>query len=295
MTKLKILATGGSGQVGCGLHKAAHAFDYELVMPSSRELDLSNEASIRAFLSQGEWSAIISSGAYTAVDKAESEPDRAFAINGVAPGILAAEAASRNIPIIHVSTDYVFDGSKPSPYVEEDPVAPLGVYGASKEAGERAVRESGARDVILRTAWVMSPWGNNFVKTMLRLAADRPELRVVADQHGCPTSAQDIAVTLLTLADRLITDPAAPTGTYHFVNAGDASWYDLACAVFERVGKHGHPVPKVDAITTADYPTPAKRPANSRLSTGKINRDFGVQPRGWTDALDEIVEKLFAA
>src|SRR6185369_3702463 len=231
----------------------------------------------------------------TAVDRAESEPQAAFAINAEAPGIMARAAAARAIPLLHVSTDYVFDGSKPDAYSEEDPVAPLGVYGASKEAGERAVRDAGGCSIILRTAWVVSPWGHNFVKTMLRLGGERDELGVVADQVGCPTSAIDIAETLLILAERLLGDRREPCGTYHFVNSGQASWYDLASAVFAYAGARGMKIPRVNAIATADYPTPARRPANSRLSTAKLERTFGMKPRPWQEAVEEILVSLIDA
>jgi dTDP-4-dehydrorhamnose reductase len=291
VSKPLILITGGSGQVGTGIVQANRG-RFEIIAPPRAELNLADRNSIGAMLGSHEWSAIINSGAYTAVDKAESESDAAFAINGDAPGIIAKAAAERGIPLLHVSTDYVFDGSKDSFYNEDDPVAPLGVYGASKEVGEQAVRAAGGRSLILRTAWVVSPWGNNFVKTMLRLGAEREKLGVVADQIGCPTSAADIAETLLTLAERLLADRSAPTGTYHFVNTGQASWHDLATHVFKRAAQRGRTAPKVDAITTADYPTPARRPANSRLATDKIAEDFDITPRPWQDAIDDILETL---
>lgn len=291
MSKPLILVTGGSGQVGTGIAKA-NRDRFDIVAPARAALDLSDRASVENILASGNWAAIISAGAYTTVDKAEGEQDVAFAINGEAPGIIAQIAADRSIPLVHVSTDYVFDGSKDGFYNEDDPVAPLGAYGGSKEAGERAVRSAGGRHLILRTAWVVSPWGNNFVKTMLRLGAEREKLGVVADQIGCPTSAADIAETLLTLTERLIADEQAPTGTYHFVNAGQASWHDLATHIFKRAAQHDRMSPKVDAITTADYPTPAKRPANSRLATNKISRDFHITPRPWRNAIDDILETL---
>jgi len=291
VSKPLILVTGGSGQVGTGIVQANRG-RFEIIAPPRGELNLADRNSIEAMLDARDWSAIINSGAYTAVDKAESEKDAAFAINGEAPGIIAKAAAGRGIPLLHVSTDYVFDGSKDSFYNEDDPVAPLGAYGASKEAGEQAVLAASGRHLILRTAWVVSPWGNNFIKTMLRLGAEREKLGVVADQIGCPTSAADIAETLLTLTERMLSDKSAPTGTYHFVNAGQASWHDLATHVFKRAAQHGRTAPKVDAITTADYPTPAKRPANSRLATDKIAEDFDIAPRPWQDAINDILETL---
>lgn len=291
MSAPKLLVTGGSGQVGTGISYANRG-RFELVAPPRATLDLSDGTSIESSIVSGEWAAIINCGAYTAVDKAETDRASAFAINAEAPDLIARAAARLNIPLLHVSTDYVFDGSKDAPYDEEDRVAPLGVYGASKEAGENAVRAAGGRHIILRTAWVVSPWGNNFVKTMLRLGAERETLGVVADQIGCPTSATDIAETLLGLTEALFTDSDTPTGTYHFVNAGEASWYDLANHVFKRAAEHGFKSPKVNAIATADYPTPARRPANSRLSTAKLSRDHGITPRPWRAAVDEIVDTL---
>ncbi|MBS0502389.1 MAG: dTDP-4-dehydrorhamnose reductase [Proteobacteria bacterium] len=278
-----ILVTGGTGQLGTALRELAPRFGVELAAPGRDELDLASPPSIEAMLQSRDWGAVINCAAYTAVDKAESEPDAAFALNAVAPEILALETFARGLRLLHVSTDYVFDGTKAGPYIENDPVAPLGVYGASKEAGERGVRAANPDHIILRTAWVVSPWGHNFVKTMLRLGAEHDQLRVVADQHGCPTSATDIAETLLTILTK-----GGPAGTYHFVNSGDATWCDLARFVIDRA-RFGA---KVEAIATADYPTPAKRPANSRLSTRKIQDTFGISPRPWQDAIGDVIDQL---
>jgi dTDP-4-dehydrorhamnose reductase len=282
----RILLTGGTGQVGTGVRQANRG-RFEIVAPGRGELDLGDAASIARAVAAGEWAAILNCGAYTAVDRAESEPELARAINAEAPRLLADAAAARGIPILHVSTDYVFDGTKDAPYSEEDAVAPLGVYGVTKEAGEAAVRASGARHIILRTAWVVSPWGHNFVRTMLRLGAERERLTVVADQLGCPTGAGDIGEALLTLAEWML-DDAAAGGTYHFVNGGEATWHDLACAVWEGRAN----APEIAPIPTSAYPTPAKRPANSRLATAKITRDFGIVPRDWRATLADIMKEL---
>ena len=279
----RILITGGTGQVGTELRARAARHGMEMIAPGRAELDLASSCAIDRYLDDHPWHAVINCAAYTAVDKAESEPDLAQAVNAVAPDIIARAAAKRAIRLLHVSTDYVFDGSKQAPYAEDDPVAPLGSYGVSKEAGERAVRQGDGDYVILRTAWVVSPHGHNFVKTMLRLGRERPTLRVVDDQRGCPTSAGDIAEALLTIAGR-----ERSHGTYHFVNSGEASWCELARFVLARAGID---IP-VEAIATADYPTPAKRPANSRLSTAKLQRDFGIVPRPWQDAVGEVVDAL---
>jgi dTDP-4-dehydrorhamnose reductase len=278
-----ILVTGGTGQVGTALRRLAPQFGLGIVAPERAALDLADSCSIERMLGERDWAAVINCAAYTAVDKAEGEPDLAYAVNAVAPEIIAKLTAARGIRLLHVSTDYVFDGAKPDPYVEDDPVDPLGVYGASKEAGEAAIRASNPNHVILRTAWVVSPWGHNFVKTMLRVGPERGKLRVVDDQLGCPTSAHDIAEALLTIASR-----ADECGTFHFVNAGHASWCELARFVFDRAGL----AVEVEAITTAEYPTPARRPASSRLSTAKLQQMFGIQPRPWQEAVGEVVDAL---
>ncbi|HEU4968602.1 dTDP-4-dehydrorhamnose reductase [Sphingomonas sp.] len=281
-----ILVTGGTGQVGTALRQLGPRFGIEIVAPGREMLDLASPASIEAAVARRDWHAVVNCAAYTAVDKAESEPDAAHAVNAVAPELLATATAGRGIRLLHVSTDYVFDGSKSRFYTEDDPVAPLGVYGASKEAGERGVRAGNPDHVILRTAWVVSPWGHNFVKTMLRLGAERASLRVVDDQRGCPTSATDIAEALLTIATE-----EGPAGTWHFVNAGEASWCELARFVFDRAGMDV----AVEPITTDQYPTPARRPANSRLATDKLQRTFGIRPRPWQDAVGEVVDTLMGA
>lgn len=288
-----ILVTGGSGQVGTAIVRE-NGGRFDIVAPSRAALDLGDPRAIEAMIAARDWAAVINCAAYTAVDRAESERDAAFAINAEAPGLIARAAAARSIPLLHVSTDYVFDGSKAEPYREDDPVHPLGVYGASKEAGEQAVRAGNPRHIILRTAWVVSPWGANFVKTMLRLGAERSELRVVADQIGCPTGATDIARALLTMTERLIAEPDAPVGIYHFVNAGEASWHALAEAIFAQVAAGGGAVPTVLSIPTREYPTPAKRPMNSRLATDKIVRDYGIVAQDWRAMVEEVVAELRA-
>ena len=283
-----ILVTGGQGQVGLELARQDWPADVEIHCPSRGELDIASQASLAAYLCGRRFDVIINTAAYTGVDRAEEERELAFLVNGEAPGWLA----DTGVPLIHISTDYVFDGSKPGYYVEDDPVGPMGVYGASKLEGERAVRAGQSRSVILRTAWVLSAHRHNFLKTMLRAGAANPKLRVVDDQRGCPTSAADIATTLRIVALRLIEDRDAPLGTYHFVNAGEASWCELAREIFALSGASGGPSPEVEAIATSDYPTPARRPANSRLSTDKIIRDYGIVPRDWRAAVRDIVGEL---
>ena len=294
-----VLVTGGSGQVGTELGRHRWPEGWQAVALTRADLDLGDPAAIAAMVSAGHdgepWAAIVSAGAYTAVDKAEGDVVAAWAVNALAPAALAAAAQGAGIPIVHVSTDYVFAGDKDGEWEVDDPVAPLGVYGASKLGGELAVRTACPRHAIVRTAWVVSAHGNNFVKTMLRVGADRPTLRVVADQRGSPTSAADLAAALATLTVRLAEDPAAPTGTYHFSNAGPTDWHGFAEEIFRQAATRGGPSPAVEPITTADYPTPATRPANSLLSHRAIERDHGIQPRGWQTALGDILDELLGA
>ena len=289
---IDILITGGAGQVGLELACADWPSHVRLHLPTRDQLDLGDAEAVRAAFAATPFKAVINSGAYTAVDKAETEVAAAFAANAMGPAILAEVTRAAGIPLIQVSTDYVFDGSGGRDYAETDPVGPLGVYGASKLAGEVAVTTGNPRSVVMRTAWVLSSHCANFLKTMLRLAGDRPTLRVVEDQHGCPTSARDIAGALKAITLRMIEDDQAPTGVYHFVNAGSTTWAGLAREIMALSAARGGPSATVEGITMADYPTPARRPSNSRLDTSKITRDYGIAPRPWTDAVAEIVAEL---
>ena len=289
-----ILITGGTGQIGTELLKRAPS-DFEIVAPERSVLDLASTDALREAIVSRRWAAVINSGAYTAVDMAQSERDLAWRINALAPAVLAQATEKAKIPIIQLSTDYVFDGTKTSPYLPEDTISPVSVYGASKAGGELAIRTGNPNHVILRTAWVLSAHGNNFVKTMLKLAENRDRIGVVDDQTGNPTSAADVAEALITIVRSIITDPKSPSGTHHFVNSGDATWCELAREVFALAEDRGRPAPQVDPITTADYPTAATRPTNSRLDTGSLTRTFGLRPRDWKTALAEIVEDLVPA
>jgi dTDP-4-dehydrorhamnose reductase len=263
----------------------------EIVAPGRAELDLAALPDLAPLL-QGV-TGIVNCGAYTAVDKAEAEPALAHAVNADAAGRLAEAARQAGIPIVHVSTDYVFAADGGGPWREDAPIAPASTYGRTKAEGEAAVRASGARNAIIRTAWVVSCDGHNFVKTMLRLGAERDALRVVADQHGTPTHAGDLAAALATVMGRLTADPAQPSGTWHCANSGETTWHGLASEVFACAAGHGLKVPAmVEAITSAEYPTPARRPADSRLDTSAIARDFGIQLRPWQNAVAEIVSQL---
>ncbi|WP_422018797.1 dTDP-4-dehydrorhamnose reductase [Roseibium sp.] len=287
----RILITGGTGQVGGSLGKLSWPEGTELVLPSRSELDLSNADQIGSYVRASGFDAIISSGAYTAVDKAEDDLLTAFKVNGLAPAAFAEAAKELDIPLVHISTDYVFDGGKTGRYVETDPIDPQGVYGASKAAGELAIQSSGCRHVILRTAWVFSAIGANFVKTMIRLS-DRPQLTVVDDQTGCPTAAPDIARAAQAIILRQLGDKTAPSGVYHYCGDEAVTWFGFASEIFELLKARGLSVPAVAPIPTKDYPTPAKRPANSALDTSRLTQDFGIEPCQWRAALASTVEEL---
>jgi dTDP-4-dehydrorhamnose reductase len=288
----QVLVTGASGQVGTELQRVAWPAGWEAVALDRVALDLTDTDAIARAVAARPWAAVINAAAYTAVDKAESDAVAAWRINALAPAALAAACAEAGIPIVQVSTDYVFAGDKPGAWEVGDPVAPLGVYGASKLGGELAVRTSGARHAIVRTAWVVSAHGHNFVKTMLRLAETRDRLTVVADQRGSPTGAADLARALAVIAVRLADDAGAPGGTFHFSNAGATSWAGFAAEIFRQSAARGGPSAEVAPITTAEYPTPARRPANSLLSHDAIRAAYGIEPRDWSHALGDILNEL---
>jgi len=288
---VKILVTGRDGQVAQSL--AERHGGHELVFAARPDLDLADPASIERTVAAVNPALVISAAAYTAVDKAEEEPDLAMAINGEGPGVLARAAAKTGAPVIHLSTDYVFDGSLDRPWREDDPVAPLGVYGATKLAGEQAIAASGAAYAILRTAWVYSPFGGNFVKTMLRLAETRDALTVVEDQHGCPTSALDIADGIMAVAAAWQTDPAhGANAAYHLAGTGETHWADFARAIFAESAKRGGPVAEVTGIPSSGYPTRATRPANSRLDCSRMANVFGYRAPRWQASLAEVMDRL---
>lgn len=284
------LVTGGTGQVGQALGRLDLP-GVELWLPTRDQLDLANLPPLGPLLDGV--AAIINCGAYTAVDRAESEPVLAHAINAEAPGQLAVAAAHAGIPIVHVSTDYVFAADGHGPWAESAPIAPASVYGRTKADGEDAVRTAGGRHAIVRTAWVISADGQNFLKTMLRLGAERDELRVVADQLGNPTHAGDLAAALAHIARVMVADVQQPSGTWHCTNSGETSWHGLAAEIFACAARYGRKVPdRLEAITSAEYPTPARRPQDSRLDTAALVRDFGIELRRWEAAVAAIVEQL---
>ena len=291
---MRIVVTGRDGQVVQSLLERGMAAGHQIVALGRPELDLAAEPEhIVTAIEAQQPEAIVSAAAYTMVDKAESEPDLAYTVNERGAGAVASAAAKLGVPLIHLSTDYVFDGSKPSPYVEEDAPSPTGVYGASKLAGERAVLAAHPNSAILRTAWVYSPFGGNFVKTMLRLARDRDEIRVVADQRGNPTSALDIADGVLSVVANLLADRDAKLrGIFHMTAEAEASWAEFAEAIFAASAEKNGPAARVKHIATVDYPTPARRPANSRLDCAKLAVTHGVSLPNWRVSTDNVVSRL---
>jgi dTDP-4-dehydrorhamnose reductase len=289
---VRILVTGKDGQVGHALVPVLAGLG-DVVAIGRGECDLADPAAIERAVQSVRPEIIVNPAAYTAVDRAESEPDLAFTINADAPGVLARLAAERNIPLIHYSTDYVYDGRKPAPYVESDATDPLSVYGASKLAGENAIRAEWDRHVILRTSWVFSDHGTNFLKTMLRLGEAHKTLNVVADQLGAPTSADLIAQTTVRIVQSLARDGGG-YGLYHLAAAGETSWHGYASFVFEKARAFGFPlaVKSVDPIPATAYPTPAPRPANSRLDTSHLRQDFALDLPLWQDGVTRILERL---
>lgn len=283
----RILLTGVNGQVGHALQQNFAQHSTVVAALDRTQLDLTDTSAIRRTVQEIQPDLIINPAAYTAVDKAESEPDLAYAINATAPQVLAEEAAQLNARLIHFSTDYVYAGNKPGVYVESDATQPLSVYGKSKLAGEEAIRATGIPHLIFRTSWVYGAYGKNFMKTILRLAAEREELRIVADQFGAPTSSTSIAQAVLAIIDAW----QHQTGTYHLVNFGETSWHGFAQAIVEAYARSAILPPlkvsaqHIHAITTQDYPTPAVRPANSRLNCEKLKQDFGVVLPDWQTAL----------
>jgi len=301
------LLIGGAGQVGRELQATLSSLGTVLVVERP-QLDLTQPDKIRQFMREVQPRLTVNATAYTAVDKAESDTEVAMAVNAIAPGIFAEESQQLGSTLVHLSTDYVFDGTQSHPYIETDATHPLGVYGQSKLVGEQAIQAACDDYVILRTAWVYGIYGKgNFVKTMLRLGEEREEIRVVADQIGSPTWARHLAQTVAQLAHRGLPgqtqpDPAQPNsspppieaGIYHYTNSGVASWYDFAVAIFEEARSHGFAVKvkRIIPITTAEYPTTARRPAYSVLSCAKIAAVLGTQPPHWREGLRQMLQGL---
>jgi dTDP-4-dehydrorhamnose reductase len=290
---MRILVTGKNGQVDTALQIEGDRLGLDVSRIGRPEVDLSRPETFEAIVREINPQVIISSAAYTAVDKAEGEPELAQRVNGDAPGVLARLAAELNIPILHLSTDCVFSGDKDEPYAEADVPAPVSVYGRTKLSGEENIRAATDNHVILRISWVYSSWGNNFVKVMLHLSETREEINVVADQHGCPTYAPDIARVVLAIAQQVIIDPD-PTirGIFHLAGEGETTRAGFAAAIFEGAEARGCKPVRVKPIATADYPTPAKRPANSRLNSDKLDEVYGLRLDPWRISLDSCLSQL---
>jgi dTDP-4-dehydrorhamnose reductase len=282
-----ILVIGRSGQVARALAQ------YPGVVTVGRpDADLTTPETLVAALARHAPSAVVNAGAYTAVDAAETERDEAFAINAAGAGHLAQACAGAGVPLVHISSDYVFDGRAARPWREDDAIAPLSAYGASKAEGEARVRAAGGRHVILRTSWIYSQTGRNFLTTMLRLGRERPELAIVDDQIGAPTYTADVAAAIVRIIETAETGRDDVWGTYHLTNAGSTSWFGFATEIFVQAQELGWPVPKLKPITTAEYPTPARRPAYSVLDTAKASRIFGIAPPDWREALKRCMARV---
>jgi dTDP-4-dehydrorhamnose reductase len=288
-----ILVVGKSGQLARCLFEAGSRRDIRLVVAGRPDFDIAHRESVDRALTTFSPGIIINAAAYTAVDKAETEPERCYAVNNVGARQLAEAAWRRNVPLIHVSTDYVFDGQKSTPYSEDDLTTPLGVYGRSKLEGEQAVLAMHPEALIVRTSWVYSVYGSNFVTTMLRLAQSQAVLRVVDDQFGCPTSAHDLAAALLDVSTKLLDGCGRRlAGIYHLSGTGQTTWYRLAAEIFAGAKTRGQQAPHLVAIRTADYPTRAQRPPNSVLDCTKVNHAFGVKLPPWPASVTTCVSRL---
>lgn len=293
-----MLITGGSGQLGTALQRCWPS-DWHLTAPGRGAFDLTDTDGIANRIAAGHdgnrYTAVINCAAYTAVDKAEVDRDAAWIVNAEAPVALAEACAGQDIPILHISTDYVFSGRKAGAWRVEDPVGPLNVYGVSKLAGEEAIRASGARHAIVRTSWLFSQHGRNFVTAMLERARRSDAVSVVADQYGCPTSAADLAQALVHMTHTLVDDADAPTGTFHFSNRGRTNWADFAETLFYQSAQRGGPSATVHRLSTPDYAGAALRPENSELDCSAIGSRFDVIPQPWQDALAQVLDALLKA
>jgi len=290
---VKILITGAKGQVGSELVMQAQLRSHEVVATDREQLDITDQSAVLAFVGQEQPDVIINAAAYTAVDQAESDQELTYKINAEAVKFLAEVAKAIDVPLLHISTDYVFDGTKSEPYVEDDPIKPVNIYGASKRKGEEYLEQSGVNFVNLRTSWVFGLEGNNFVKTMIRLASERDEFGVIDDQLGGPTFAADIASALLDIAEQAQENDFDRWGTYHFSGMPYVSWWQFADYAIQKAFELGQisALPKVNRLTTDQYPTPAKRPHNSRMDLSKVQEKLGLKPSDWQFGVDKLLSK----
>ena len=292
---MRILLTGANGQVGRELSSCGGQRGFEILALDRSDLDITDPVSVSREVNRSGVSLVVNAVGYTAVDQAESEPELAFAVNRDGPTYLASACEKAGIPLVHISTDYVFDGQKQGAYLETDPVSPLSVYGKSKAAGEVEVREHLKEHLILRTGWLYGVHGHNFVKTMLRLGREREKVQVVTDQYGCPTYAADLAETILRIAAKLLDGRQVHWGTYHYCGKGVTSWHGFAEEIFRLVSDCASlKVKRVEPISTSEYPTPAKRPSNSVLGCSLIENTFNIRPKPWRESLAQMLNILFS-
>lgn len=291
---MKLLVIGANGQLGWEVCRKGKRQGFDIVALDLPDFDVTEPSAVKKAVSQAGVSLVINASAYTAVDKAESEPELAFAVNRDGPAYLAASCAEIGIPLIHISTDYVFNGNKKGLSLETEPVSPLGIYGKSKAAGETEVRGNLKEHIIIRTAWLYGLHGNNFVKTMLRLGKEKEMVRVVADQYGCPTYAADLAYAILTIADQINKARDITWGTCHYCGKGETTWHAFAQAIFDLAKQHDSlMVKKIVPITTGGYPTPATRPANSGMDCSLITKNFGISLRPWQESLADMLNRYY--
>ncbi|MGD9236676.1 MAG: dTDP-4-dehydrorhamnose reductase [Desulfobacterales bacterium] len=291
---MNIIITGANGQLGRELTRQAKSTGFDVHPFDRQQLDITNKNRIKQVLANRSPAVVINAAAYTNVDRAEDEPDRAHAVNTDGPAYLARYCADHRLALIHISTDYVFDGTSDRPYRESDPIAPLGIYGQSKAKGEAAVRSALPEHIIVRTSWLYSVYGHNFVNTILKLAAEKKTLKVVADQLGSPTSAADLAAATLIIARKIGTSEKSAWGTYHYCGAGITSWHALAEKIIELATPYAaFQIRQVEAISAAEWPTRAPRPLYSALDCTRLKVQFGIDPRPWQQSLQDTIERIF--
>lgn len=291
---MKYMLIGYEGQLGWDLVRKAENLAIPILPLDLPRFNITDFNAVEKWLNPKDISVVINVAAYTAVDRAEQESEQAFAVNRDGPSYLAERCAEIKVPLIHISTDYVFDGRKTGAYLESDPVCPLGVYGRSKAEGESEIRKCLREHIIIRTSWLYGVHGNNFVKTMLKLGRDKEIIRIVADQYGCPTYAADIADAIFLIAEQIEKNSDINWGTYHYCGKGETTWHGFDVAIFEIAKKYdSFTVKELLPISTAEYPTPARRPENSVLDCTKIGKNFGIQPRPWRESLAEMIEALY--